>query len=153
MVDMRHFHMFAGGALKQYSRWPPKMTARSILIVENDEGLGETLFEQLSRYEEFRILRVSSASNGIRIARGRVIDLVIIDTGLPDLDGREMVKILRKDDFRAPIILLTITSSDADTILGLEAGASDCVTRPFRFAALLARIRAHLRQYDQRAAD
>ncbi len=94
-----------------------------------------------------------SASTGLRTVRGRVIDLVIIDTGLPDLDGREMVKILRKDDFRAPIILLTIMSSDADTILSLEAGASDCVTRPFCFAVLLARIRVHLRQHDQRAAD
>ncbi len=76
-------------------------------------------------------------------------DLVILDVGLPDMDGRETCKVLRKLGFKAPIILLTGNDSDADMILGLDAGANDYVTKPFKFAVLLARIRALLRQHEQ----
>jgi DNA-binding response OmpR family regulator len=72
-----------------------------------------------------------------------------MDVGLPDMDGREAVKILRKGGYKAPIIMLTGHGTESDTILGLEAGANDYVTKPFRFAALLARIRAQLRQHEQ----
>ena len=72
-----------------------------------------------------------------------------MDVGLPDLDGREAVKLLRKSGFKAPVIMLTGQDSEADTVLGLEAGANDYVTKPFRFAVLLARIRAQLRQHEQ----
>ena len=75
--------------------------------------------------------------------------MVLMDVGLPDLDGREAVKLLRKSGFKAPVIMLTGQEGDSDTILGLEAGANDYVTKPFKFAVLLARIRAHLRQYEQ----
>src|SRR5690606_17182678 len=64
-------------------------------------------------------------------------------------DGREAVRILRSGGFKAPIIMLTGQDSDADEILGLESGANDYVTKPFRFSVLLARIRAALRQHDQ----
>ncbi len=69
-------------------------------------------------------------------------------SGLPDIDGREAVRILRKNGFKAPIIMLTGHDTDSDTILGLESGANDYVTKPFRFAVLLARIRAQLRQHE-----
>jgi DNA-binding response OmpR family regulator len=71
-----------------------------------------------------------------------------MDVGLPDMDGREAVRIMRKDGFKCPIIMLTGQTSDADTVLGLESGANDYVSKPFRFSVLLARIRAHLRQYE-----
>ena len=71
-----------------------------------------------------------------------------MDVGLPDVDGREAVRILRKNGFKAPIIMLTGHDTDSDTILGLESGANDYVTKPFRFAVLLARIRAQLRQHE-----
>lgn len=125
------------------------MTERTILIVDDDDDLRSTLAEQLGLYEEFRILQESSASKGIQAARAGVTDLLVMDVGLPDMDGREAVKILRKGGFRAPIIMLTGHDADADTILGLEAGANDYVTKPFRFAVLLARIRAQLRQHEQ----
>ena len=80
--------------------------------------------------------------------RGDHHDLVILDVGLPDMDGRETCKVLRKLGFKAPIILLTGNDSDADMILGLDAGANDYVTKPFKFAVLLARIRAQLRQHE-----
>ena len=71
-----------------------------------------------------------------------------MDVGLPDMDGREAVRLLRKGGFKAPIIMLTGHDTDSDTILGLESGANDYVTKPFRFAVLLARIRAQLRQHE-----
>ena len=124
------------------------MSARSILIVEDDADLRNTLVEQLELYEEFVINAQDTAAKGVQIARASTVDLMIMDVGLPDMDGREAVKILRKGGFKAPIIMLTGHDTDSDTILGLEAGANDYVTKPFRFAVLLARIRAQLRQHE-----
>src|SRR6185436_1049967 len=88
-------------------------------------------------------------AKGIQRARNEPTDLVIMDVGLPDMDGREAVKLLRRGGFKAPVIMLTGQDSESDTILGLEAGANDYVTKPFRFSVLLARIRAQLRQHEQ----
>jgi DNA-binding response OmpR family regulator len=94
-------------------------------------------------------LEEPNAGKGIATARNSQVDLLIMDVGLPDMDGREAVKLLRKGGFKSPVIMLTGHDTDADTILGLEAGANDYVTKPFRFAVLLARIRAQLRQFEQ----
>ena len=125
------------------------MTSRTILIVDDDDDLRSTLVEQLSLYEEFDVLQEATAAKGVAAARAGLIDLLIMDVGLPDMDGREAVKLLRKGGYKAPIIMLTGQDTDSDTILGLEAGANDYVTKPFRFAVLLARIRAQLRQHEQ----
>jgi len=125
------------------------MTARRILLVDDDDDLREALIEQLTLFEEFETLEASCAAAGIKAARNEHIDLMLMDVGLPDMDGREAVKLLRKGGFKAPIIMLTGQDTDSDTILGLEAGANDYVTKPFKFAVLLARIRAHLRQHEQ----
>ncbi|MCV9966139.1 response regulator transcription factor [Pararhizobium sp. BT-229] len=125
------------------------MSTRTILLVDDDNDLRETLVEQLSLYEEFTILQEATAAKGIHTARGQQIALLVMDVGLPDMDGREAVKLLRKGGFKPPIIMLTGHDTDSDTILGLEAGANDYVTKPFRFAVLLARIRAQLRQHEQ----
>jgi DNA-binding response OmpR family regulator len=129
------------------------MTARTILIVDDDPDLRETLVEQLSLYEEFQVLQEDTATKGVHAVRGSLIDLVIMDVGLPDMDGREAVKLLRKGGFKAPIIMLTAQDTDSDTILGLEAGANDYVTKPFRFAVLLARIRAIAPARAERGCD
>ncbi|PSH67022.1 MULTISPECIES: response regulator transcription factor [Phyllobacterium] len=125
------------------------MTARTILIVDDDADLRAILVEQLSLYEEFQIIEEDNATKGVQVARNGVVDLLIMDVGLPDMDGREAVKLLRKGGFKAPVIMLTGHDTDSDTILGLESGANDYVTKPFRFAVLLARIRAQLRQHEQ----
>jgi DNA-binding response OmpR family regulator len=124
-------------------------TARRILIVDDDEDLRASLREQLALHDEFEVVTAGSAAKGIEACRGNHVDLLILDVGLPDMDGREACKRLRKTGFRAPIIMLTGNDSDADTILGLDAGANDYVTKPFKFAVLLARIRAQLRQHEQ----
>ena len=125
------------------------MATRTILVVDDDDDLRNTLVEQLSLYEEFNVLQEATATKAVTTARGSIIDLLIMDVGLPDMDGREAVKLLRKGGFKAPIIMLTGHDTDADTILGLEAGANDYVTKPFKFAVLLARIRVQLRQHEQ----
>jgi DNA-binding response OmpR family regulator len=125
------------------------MTSRKILIVDDDEELVAALTEQLALYEEFDIISAGNAGKAIQVAREGHLDLVIMDVGLPDMDGREAVKLLRKQGVKAPIIMLTGHDTDSDAILGLEAGANDYVAKPFRFAVLLARIRAHLRQHEQ----
>lgn len=125
------------------------MTARTILLVDDDDDLRETLAEQLAPYEEFSVQLGANVADAMRIVQSSQIDLMIMDVGLPDMDGREAVKLLRKNGFKSPIIMLTGHDTDSDTILGLEAGANDYVTKPFRFAVLLARIRAQLRQFEQ----
>lgn len=125
------------------------MTERTILLVDDDDDLRDALSEQLAMYEEFALLQEANATNGMKTARAEQIDLLIMDVGLPDMDGREAVKLLRKGGFKAPIIMLTGHDTDSDTILGLEAGANDYVVKPFKFAVLLARIRAQLRQHEQ----
>ncbi len=125
------------------------MSAKHILIVDDDDELRQALREQLTLYEEFTLSAEPSATRGVQSARANHVDLMIMDVGLPDMDGREAVKLLRKSGFKAPIIMLTANTADSDTILGLEAGANDYVTKPFRFAVLLARIRAQLRAHEQ----
>ena len=120
----------------------------SILVVDDDVTLANALCEQLAPHEEFTAQSVDRAAKAIAAVKQDRIDLVVMDVGLPDLDGREAVKTMRADGFRAPVIMLTAQDSEADTVLGLESGANDYVTKPFRFAVLLARIRAQLRQYE-----
>jgi len=121
---------------------------RSILVVDDDQELANSLAEQLALHEEFTASTAKCAAEAFTAVKGGHIDLVLLDVGLPDMDGREACRILRKNNFKNPIIMLTGHDSDSDTILGLESGANDYVTKPFRFAVLLARIRAQLRQHE-----
>jgi DNA-binding response OmpR family regulator len=124
-------------------------TAKKILIVDDDDQLRETLKEQFALHGEFSIIDAASATTGLKVVRGEHVDLVILDVNMPDMDGREACKIMRRKGYRGPIIMLTAQGSDADMILGLDSGANDYVSKPFRFGVLLARIRAHLRQHEQ----
>src|ERR1043165_9639768 len=121
---------------------------RTILIVDDDAELRDALVEQLALHEEFDAISADSGTKGVQAAKSGPIDLVIMDVGLPDGEGREAVRILRKSGFKAPFIMLTGYDTVSDTILGLESGANDYITKPFRFAVLLARIRAQLRQHE-----
>jgi DNA-binding response OmpR family regulator len=121
---------------------------RTILIVDDDAELRDALVEQLSLHEEFHAVAIDTGAKSVQIAKTGQIDLVIMDVELPDIDGREAVRILRKNGFKSPIIMLTGHNTDSDTILGLESGANDYVAKPFHFTVLLARIRAQLRQHE-----
>jgi DNA-binding response OmpR family regulator len=121
---------------------------RHILIVDDEAEVRSALAEQLALHEEFSVSVAESAAAGRAAAQANAPDLIVMDVGLPDMDGREAVRLLRKEGFKRPIIMLTAHGSDADTVLGLDAGANDYIAKPFRFAVLLARLRVQLRQHD-----
>jgi len=121
---------------------------RQILIVDDDADLRQALTEQLALHPEFKVSEAADAAAARRAVESAAPDLVIMDVGLPDMDGREAVRLLRTAGFKRPIIMLTARDSDADTVIGLESGANDYVAKPFRFAVLLARIRVQLRQHE-----
>lgn len=122
---------------------------RKILLVDDDDILREALGEQLVQTEDFDVFEAATGAEGMEKAKAALYDLIILDVGLPDTDGRELCRRMRKAGVKAPILMLTGHDGDADTILGLDAGANDYVTKPFRFPVLLARIRAQLRQHEQ----
>ncbi len=121
---------------------------RRLLIVDDDADLRHALEEQLALHPEFEVETAETAGAALASVALSAPDLVIMDVGLPDLDGREAVKLLRREGYRRPIIVLTAHDSDADTVRGLDSGANDYVGKPFRFVVLLARIRAQLRQHE-----
>ena len=122
---------------------------RKILLVDDDDILREALGEQLVMTEDFDVFEAASGSEAMARAKGELFDLVILDVGLPDTDGRELCKLMRKQGVKCPVLMLTGHDTDADTILGLDSGANDYVTKPFKFPVLLARIRAQLRTHEQ----
>ena len=127
----------------------PMPTPKTLLIIDDDNDLREALAEQLALNEEFRTVQAATAGDGVRQAQEVRADLILLDVDLPDMDGREACRLLRQSGVSTPIIMLTAQGSETDTVMGLDAGANDYVTKPFRFAVLLARIRAHLRSHEQ----
>ena len=121
---------------------------RKILIVDDDDDLRASLAEQLTVDDEFATLAVGTAAEALEAVKCHRPELAIMNIALPDMDGKDVVRIMRAGGYNNPIIMLAAEASDADIVLGLDAGANDCVSKPFRFAVLLARIRAHMRQYE-----
>ncbi|WP_419903200.1 response regulator transcription factor [Kiloniella sp.] len=124
-------------------------TGRKILLVDDDDALRSSLSEQLRLHEEFETTEAINGMEGLEKAKGDYFDAILLDVGLPDMDGREVCRLMRRAGVKSPIIMLTAAESDADTILGLDAGANDYITKPFRLGVLLARLRAQLRQHEQ----
>ena len=122
---------------------------KKILLVDDDEDLREALGEQLVLTEDFDVFEAGDGSEALARVKEGLYDLVILDVGLPDTDGRELCRLMRKQGVKNPILMLTGQDSDSDTILGLDAGANDYVAKPFKFPVLLARIRAQLRTHEQ----
>ncbi len=123
--------------------------AKKILLVDDDADLREALAEQLMAIDDFDVYEAETGAAGVERAKTEMHDVVILDVGLPDMDGREVCREMRRAGVKCPVVMLTGQDSDADTIQGLEAGANDYVTKPFKFPVLLARIRAQLRQHEQ----
>jgi DNA-binding response OmpR family regulator len=122
---------------------------KKILLVDDDDDLREALSEQLIMTEDFDVFEAANGHDALVKTKAGLYDLVILDVGLPDTDGRELCRVMRKQGVKCPVLMLTGHDSDSDTILGLDAGANDYVTKPFKFPVLLARIRAQLRTHEQ----
>ena len=123
--------------------------AKKILLVDDDNDLREALAEQLVMIDDFDVYEADTGNAGLERSKNEMHDLIILDVGLPDLDGREVCRMMRRNGIKCPVLMLTGNDTDADQILGLDAGANDYVTKPFKFPVLLARIRAQLRQHEQ----
>jgi len=123
--------------------------AKKVLLIDDDDDLREALADQLMMMEEFDVYEAEDGHRGIERAKAEMHDLIILDVGLPDVDGREVCRLIRKQGVKCPVIMLTGHNTDSDTILGLDSGANDYVAKPFKFPVLLARIRAQLRQHEQ----
>jgi DNA-binding response OmpR family regulator len=121
---------------------------RKVLIIDDDGALRQSLAEQLELNGEFAAVECESAAQATKLAGTERFDAILLDVGLPDMDGRELCRLLRQTGIRVPILMLTGADSEADTILGLEAGADDYITKPFRLSVLLARLRAQLRHSE-----
>lgn len=122
---------------------------KKILLVDDDDDLRDALSEQLLLTEDFDVFEAGNGADAKTRAAEALYDLVILDVGLPDIDGRDLCRDLRTQGVKSPILMLTGHDSDADTIMGLDAGANDYVTKPFKFPVLLARLRAQLRTHEQ----
>ena len=120
---------------------------KKILLVDDDDDLRDALAEQLVLTEDFDVFEADSGASGMVRAKEQLYDLIVLDVGLPDTDGRELCRLMRKQGVKCPIVMLTGHDTDADTILGLDAGANDYIPKPFKFPVLLARIRAQLRTH------
>jgi len=120
---------------------------KRLLLVEDDDAIRETLRDQLR--EEFSIVEAARGAEALELAEASHHDLIILDVGLPDMDGLDVCKLMRRAGINAPVILLTGADTEADTVLGLDWGANDYVTKPFKMGLLLARIRAQLRRHER----
>src|SRR6516225_1086696 len=125
------------------------MAARRILIVDDDGTLRRSLAEQLELNEEFVCIECGTAARALEMVGSNRFDTIVLDVGLPDMDGRELCRLLRRAGVQVPIVMLTGADGEFDTVLGLEAGADDYVTKPFRLRTALARLRAQLGQKER----
>ncbi|MCT2025133.1 response regulator transcription factor [Dermabacter hominis] len=117
-----------------------------LLLVEDDSAIAEPLSRALDR-EGYSVVRASRGIDALTIVASEDhIDFVILDLGLPDIDGLEVCRRLRKGGLEAPVLILTARADEVDAVVGLDAGADDYVTKPFRLGELQARIRALLRR-------
>jgi len=120
------------------------MTAR-VLVVEDDPDIGPSLTHAL-QVQGYDAQLAPDAAAAERLATEHAPDLVLLDLGLPDLDGVELCRRLRALLPVSVLVVLTARDSEIDVVMGLDAGADDYLTKPFRLTELLARLRAHLRR-------
>lgn len=119
-----------------------------VLIVDDDREFRRELAEQLALHEGFAVDQAGSVREALEATRRPQHDAIVLDVGLPDGDGRDLCRLLRRNGVKCPIVMLTAHDTDADTILGLDSGANDYVSKPVRLNVLMARLRAQLRQFE-----
>jgi two-component system, OmpR family, response regulator RegX3 len=120
-----------------------------LLLIEDEESIAAPLVGALER-EGFEVEHAATGRDGLDAAERAAVDLVLLDLMLPDMDGRDVARALRRES-EVPIIMLTARGLETDRVVGLELGADDYVVKPFGVAELAARIRAVLRRGGDRA--
>jgi DNA-binding response OmpR family regulator len=128
------------------------MSGAGIVVVEDDDAIGRALVGTLTA-QGFATEWAHDGTSAVDVVEATRPGLVLLDLGLPDLDGIEVCRRLRALDPALRIVILTARHDEVDVVLGLDAGADDYVTKPFRLAELLARVRAHLRRSETPEAD
>ncbi|GLY03523.1 MULTISPECIES: response regulator transcription factor [Actinoplanes] len=123
----------------------PKQSEAKLLVVEDDANILELLSASL-RFAGFDVTTATSGSAAVSAARSSAPDLVVLDVMLPDLDGFEVIRLMREGGQRTPVVFLTARDGTDDKIRGLTLGGDDYVTKPFSLEELTARIRAVLRR-------
>jgi DNA-binding response OmpR family regulator len=122
----------------------------TIVVVDDEPNIADLVDLYLAR-EGFRVLKTGTGEGGLQAVREHRPRLVVLDVGLPDVDGLEVCKRLRATS-QIPVIFLTARDSEVDRVLGLELGGDDYLTKPFSPAELVARVKAVLRRVDGGAA-
>ena len=126
----------------------PMIPRFNVLLVEDDDEMRTTLVSQLALHKDFETTEADNGAVALEVVGAQNFDIVLLDVGLPDMDGRDVCRLIRRKGIHVPVIMLSGMESDADVILGLDSGANDYIIKPFRMGVLLARIRAHLRQHQ-----
>ena len=126
---------------------------RKILLVEDEENIRQLIRYNLEK-EEFQVLEAGDGLQGIKLAKTKKLDLLILDLMLPGVDGLEVCKVLKGSSLTSalPIIMLTARSEEVDKVIGLELGADDYMTKPFSPRELVARVKAVLRRSQKEAS-
>lgn len=122
--------------------------SHQILIVDDDVPFRQEVAEQLALHEDMVTVQAGTVKEALETIRNRSFDAILLDVELPDGDGRDLCRLLRRNGVKAPVVMLTAHDTDADTILGLDAGANDYIVKPVRLGVLMARLRAQLRQFE-----
>lgn len=119
-----------------------------LLIVDDDDDLRTSLAEQFELHEGFIVHQAADGKGALELLDKHQYEVVLLDVGLPDTDGRDLCRLMRRQGIKTPVIILSGHGSDADMVLGLDSGANDYVTKPVRFRVLLARVHAQCRQFE-----
>ncbi|WP_315134547.1 response regulator transcription factor [uncultured Actinomyces sp.] len=122
----------------------------TVLLVEDDPAISEPLARAFGR-EGYQV-RAHGTGTGA-LAEVQDADIIVLDLGLPDMDGLDVARQVRAQGLATPILMLTARSEETDLVVGLDAGADDYVTKPFRLAELLARVRAQVRRASGEVAE
>ncbi|MFA6431990.1 MAG: response regulator [Candidatus Margulisiibacteriota bacterium] len=123
---------------------------REILVIDDEKDIVQTIEYNLLK-EDFKVAKAYDGQAGLKLAKEKIPDLIILDLMLPTIPGTEVCKILKNnpETKNIPIIMLSAKGSETDKIVGLELGADDYITKPFSMRELVARVRAILKRYEK----